>query len=155
MSTVPETLPPNTMPPLVPVDRRAKVPVAVIVPEVVNAVALAAESVRLTLPPVEVPVPVKACELTRVTLPVVLNVMLGVTILERLIEPVLPLLPRANEVVPVTVPEPVMVLEPVAFTATVVPETEPAIATLPPTVTDRGPLLVIVPVLPTLKAGPN
>ena len=40
VSTVPETSPPNTMPPLVPVARRARVPVAVIVPEVVNAVAL-------------------------------------------------------------------------------------------------------------------
>ena len=47
VSAVPETLPPRTMPPLVPVDRRAKVPVAVIVPEVVNAVAPAAESVKL------------------------------------------------------------------------------------------------------------
>ena len=60
MSTVPETLPPRTMPPLLPVARRARVPVAVIVPEVVNAVALAAESVKLMLVPVDIPLPVVA-----------------------------------------------------------------------------------------------
>src|SRR5260370_33410 len=72
VSAVPETLPPRTTPPFVPVESRANVPLAVIEPEVVRAPAPPAESVRLTLPPVEAPVPVKACELTTVTLPVVL-----------------------------------------------------------------------------------
>ena len=56
------------MPPLVPVARRAKVPVAVIVPEVVKAVALAAESVKLILEPVDIPLPVVAVLSTKVTL---------------------------------------------------------------------------------------
>ena len=67
MSAVPETLPPNTIPPLVPVASKAKVPVAVIVPEVVNAVALAAESVKLILEPVDTPLPVVAVVSTKVT----------------------------------------------------------------------------------------
>ena len=92
------------MPPLVPVASRAKVPVAVIVPEVVNAVALAAESVKLILEPVDIPLPVVAVVSTKVTLPVVLAVQLGVAIFN---EPIAPLpLVKAAEVVPVTVPAP-------------------------------------------------
>ena len=102
VSTVPETLPPNTMPPLVPVARRAKVPVAVIVPEVVKAVALAAESVKLILEPVDIPLPVVAVVSTKVTAPVVLAVQLGVAMFS---EPIAPeVLVNAADVEPVTVP---------------------------------------------------
>ena len=55
VSTVPETLAPNTMPPLVPVDRRDKAPVAVIGLETVITPAPPAVSVRLNIAPVEAP----------------------------------------------------------------------------------------------------
>ena len=90
------------MPPLVPVANRAKVPVAVIVPEVVKAVALAAESVKLILEPVDTPLPVVAVVSTKVTVPVVLAVQLGVAMFS---EPIAPeVLVNAAEVEPVTVP---------------------------------------------------
>ena len=60
VSAVPETLPPRTMPPLVPVDNRANVPEAVIEPEVVKAPAPPALSVKLILLPVDMPLPVVA-----------------------------------------------------------------------------------------------
>ena len=60
VSTVPDALPPNTIPPLVPVESRASVPAAVIVPDVVNAPAPPAESVKLILLPVDIPFPVVA-----------------------------------------------------------------------------------------------
>ena len=102
VSVVPETLPPITMPPLDPVDSRAKVPEAVIVPEVVNAPAPPAESVNDMLAPVELPLPVVAVLSTKVTLPVVLAVQLGVAMLR---EPIAPLpLVNAADVEPVTVP---------------------------------------------------
>ena len=74
VSTVPETLPPRTMPPLVPVASNANVPPAVIVPEVVKAPAPPAESVKLMLLPVDIPLPVVAVLSTKITLPVVLAV---------------------------------------------------------------------------------
>src|ERR1700693_2724614 len=102
VSTVPETLPPRTMPPLVPVDRRARVPVAVMEPEVVSAPAPPAESVKLILLPVDTPLPVVAVVSTKVTLPVVLAVQIGVAILR---EPIAPeVLVKAAEVEPVAVP---------------------------------------------------
>src|SRR5579872_1190348 len=102
VSAVPEALPPRTIPPFVPVERRAKVPLAVIELEVVRAPAPPAESVRLILLPVETPLPVRACESVTVTLPVVLNVMLGVT---TAIDPIAPdPLVKATEVEPVSVP---------------------------------------------------
>src|ERR1700719_2720752 len=111
------------MAPLLPVDRRAKVPVAVIVPEVLNAPAPPAESVKLILEPVDTPLPVVAVLSTRVTLPVVLAVQLGVAILR---EPIAPEpLVKAAEVEPVTVPAPVIVPEPVAVIVSTVPETLP------------------------------
>lgn len=59
-------------------------------------------SVKLTVAPVEIPLPVKAVLSIRVTLPVVLNVTLGVAILS---EPMAPLPPvKAREVEPVRVP---------------------------------------------------
>src|ERR1700683_2843998 len=87
VSTVPETLPPNTIPLLVPVPNRAKVPAAVIVPEVVKAPAPLAESVKLILLPVDTPLPVVAVLSTRVTLPVVLAVQLGVAMFREPIAP--------------------------------------------------------------------
>src|ERR1700719_682451 len=123
VSAVPETLPPRTVPPLVPVDRRANVPAAVIVPEVVNAPAPPAESVKLILLPVDIPLPVVAVVSAKVTLPVVLAVQLGVAILR---EPIAPEpLVKAAEVEPVTVPAPVIVPEPVAVIVSTVPETLP------------------------------
>ena len=102
VSAVPETLPPNTIPPLRPVASSANVPVAVIVPEVVNAVALAAESVKLILEPVDTPLPVVAVVSTKVTAPVVLAVQLGVAMFS---EPIAPLpLVNAADVEPLTVP---------------------------------------------------
>src|SRR4029077_1966399 len=91
VSTVPETLPPNTKPPLVPVDRRAKVPAAVIEPEVVNAPAPPAESVKLMLLPVDIPLPVVAVLSANVTLPVVFAVQLGVAIFRAPMDPIAPL----------------------------------------------------------------
>ena len=79
VSTVPEALPPRTMPPFVPVANRAKVPAAVIVPEVVKAPAPLALSVKLMLLPVDTPLPVVAVLSTKVTLPEVLAVQLGVS----------------------------------------------------------------------------
>ena len=102
VSTVPETLPPRTTPPRAPVDRRAKVPAAVIVPEVVKAPAPPAESVKLMLLPVEAPLPVVAVVSTKVTLPVVLAVQLGVAMLR---EPMAPEpLVKVADVGVVTVP---------------------------------------------------
>ena len=66
---------------------------------VMPAVAL---SVKLTVAPVEIPLPVKAVESTRVTLPVVLKVRLGVAMFSGPIAP-LPLV-KAADVEPVTVP---------------------------------------------------
>src|SRR5580704_9103615 len=100
VSAVPETFPPRTMPPLVPVDRRAKVPAAVIVPEVVSAPAPPAESAKLILFPVDTPLPVVTVVSAKVTLPVVLAVQLGVAMFN---EPIAPLpLVKAAEVEPVT-----------------------------------------------------
>ena len=71
-------------------------------PEVVKAPAPPAESVKLILLPVEVPLPVVAVLSTKVTLPVVLAVQLGVAIVN---EPIAPLpLVNAAEVEPVTIP---------------------------------------------------
>src|ERR1700721_1533933 len=88
VSTVPDALPPRTMPPLVPVESKANVPEAVIDPEVVNAPAPPAESVKLILLPVDIPLPVVAVLSIKVTLPVVLAVQLGVAIFR---DPILPL----------------------------------------------------------------
>ncbi len=60
VSTVPDTLAPNTTPPLVPVDSNANVPLAVIVPDVVNAPAPPALSVNEIFAPVDTPFPVTA-----------------------------------------------------------------------------------------------
>jgi len=68
--------------------------------------------------PVETPKPVMACVSTRVTLPVVLNVTLGVAIVSEPIAPVL--LVTEIDVGPLMVPEPVMVPEPLALIETVV-----------------------------------
>ena len=89
-------------------------PIVSVVPDVINdnapvAVILLlvvkpplALSVKLTVAPVEAPLPVKATESARVTLPVVLNVTLGVAIAN---EPMAPLpLVKAREFMPVTVP---------------------------------------------------
>ncbi len=59
-STAPETLPPRTMPELTPVLIKERLPVAVILLEVVIAAAALAESVKLILAPVEMPLPVVA-----------------------------------------------------------------------------------------------
>src|ERR1700721_504297 len=102
VSTVPDALPPRTMPPLVPVESKANVPEAVMVPEVVNAPAPPAESVKLILLPVDIPLPVVAVLSTSVTLPVVLAVQLGVAIAK---EPIAPEpLVKVADVEPVTVP---------------------------------------------------
>src|SRR5271156_5398543 len=102
VSTVPDTLPPKTMPPLLPELNSANVPAAVIEPEVVKAPAPPAESVKLILLPVETPLPVVAVLSTKVTLPVVLAVQLGVAMFS---EPITPEpLVKAAEVEPVTVP---------------------------------------------------
>ncbi len=60
VSTVPDTFPPNTTPPFVPVESNANVPVAVIVPDVVNAPAPPALSVNEIFAPVDAPFPVVA-----------------------------------------------------------------------------------------------
>ena len=132
VSTVPDALPPRTMPPLVPLASKAKVPAAVIVPEVVNAPAPLALSVKLILLPVEAPLPVVAVLSTNVTLPVVLAVQLGVAIFN---EPMAPEpLVNAAEVEPVTVPL-VWVIgpEPFAVIVSTVPEALPP-RTMPPLV---------------------
>src|SRR5579872_138933 len=121
VSVVPEALAPNTMPPFVPVDDKAKVPEAVMELEVVNAPIPPAESVRDTLLPVDTPLPVSACESVTVTLPDVLKVILGVA---TAIGPITPD-PEVNatEVEPVSVPAVwVMLPEPLAVIVSAVPE---------------------------------
>src|SRR5208283_668915 len=85
-----------------------------------------AESVRDTLLPVETPLPVRAVESVKVTLPVVLKVTLGVARLAKVIAPDVEV--KEAEVVPVTVPEPVIEPEPVAVMVSTVPETLALIA---------------------------
>ncbi len=81
-----------------------KLPVAVILLLVV--IPPAALSVKLTMPPVDIPLPVRAVESVKVTLLVVLNVILGVARFAKVITPE-PLV-KATDVVPVSTPEPVM-----------------------------------------------
>ena len=121
VSTVPEAFAPRTIPPLVPVANKAKVPLALIEAEVVNAPAPLAESVKLILLPVDAPLPVVACESTKVTFPLVLADQLGVTIFK---EPILPEVEdRAIDVVPVNVPAVWVILpEPLALIVSTVPE---------------------------------
>jgi hypothetical protein len=147
VSAVPETLLPNTTPPLVPVESNANVPVAVIVPDVVNAPTPPAVSVKLMLLPVDTPFPVTAWLSTNVTFPVVFAVQFGVVILPTLIAP-LPLV-NAIDVVPVATP-PVWVIVPLplAVIVSAVPETFPP-NTTPPFVpvesNAKVPAAVIVP----------
>ena len=144
------------MPPFAPVDRRANVPAAVIVPDVVNAPAPPAESVKLILLPVDTPLPVVAWLSTKVTLPVVFAVQLGVAIFNDPISPE-PLV-NAADVVPVTMP-PVCVIvpEPVAVIVSAVPDTLPP-STMPPFApVDRRanvPAAVIVPDVVNAPAPP-
>jgi hypothetical protein len=92
-----------------------------------------AVSVKLTVAPVETPVPVKAVELISTTLPAVLNVTFGVAIFNVPMSP-LPLV-NVADVVPVIIPAPVIEPEPLAVTVTLV-------------VAVRFPVSTILPLLP-------
>jgi hypothetical protein len=96
----------------------------------VIAVVRFAESIRVKLAPLDEPLPVIACVSVNVTTPPVLAVTLGVVSVSDPIAPEPEL--RFTDVVPVTVPVPVMVPSPEAAIVSAVPDTLALIAMLAP-----------------------
>jgi hypothetical protein len=128
--------------------------VSAIVPEAANADAVVIALLSLTERLVNVSPPearLSAPVFTTVAVPVVLSVMLGVAVL---IDPILPEpVLIANDVVPVTVPVPVIAPDVDAVTVSVVPDTFALIAMPPVAVVAYNPNVpVAVIVLPIVTA---